>query len=392
MSARTEDMLSRDRLIELAERETGAYGRTDAGLRARVGCLIDWINARGPYSVDQLHGMRAQIQSVLATRLRLALDRARFPAIATERIERPIFVVGFPRSGTTLLHSLFAEDPRVHAPQAWHSHVPSPPPGQTPVCVGRFELARRALERLIDFVPGLLQLHPYWDKYAQALIEDDELLTLDFRHAYSTLLYKVPTLEVTVDLGPYDAAAAYDFHRELLQHLQWQTGKQRWACKGVWHQFHLATLLDAFPDAVCVWPHRAPAETHVSMIAIASVLYDAIDGGRTAWKQQARTMAETVSAGLDQVLASPAVDDPRVIHLSFTEVAVDPIAAVRKVYARADLPFTVEFETRMRGWLSDPSNRADRYGRFPYSAAAFDLSESWLNELFKSYRRRFELA
>jgi Sulfotransferase family len=391
MTATTEAALSVEQLIALAERETGACGQTGSELGSRVHRLVDWINQRGPYGAAQVHAMRAQLQRLLARRLQLGLDRARFPAIASERIERPVFVVGFPRSGTTLLHSLLAEDPAVHAPRAWHSHTPSPPPGQAPVCAGRMDLARRAVEQIIDFVPALLQLHPYWDKYADTLIEDEELFTLDFRNAYPTHLYRVPTLEIMTNVDAEGAAGAYRFHRELLQHLQWQTGKGRWTCKGVGHQFHLEALFETYPDAVCIWPHRSPAQTHISMMAIASALYDAINGGRTDWKEQARAMAEGVRAGLDHVLASNIVDDPRVIHLRFADIMADPVATVRKVYAQAGLPYFDGFEARMRAWLADPANRADRYGRYPYSAAAFGLTESWLDEMFAGYCRRFGL-
>ena len=110
--------------------------------------------------------------------------------------------------------------------------------------------AQRAIERMIDFVPGLLPLHPYWDHGATALIEDEELFTLDFRNAYPTLLYRVPTLEVMVDAGGGNVVGTYRFHRELLQHLQWSSGKRRWACKGVFHQFQLNALFATYPDAV----------------------------------------------------------------------------------------------------------------------------------------------
>lgn len=383
--------LSFERLVALAERESGGYGLADTGLLARFRQLIDWINARGPYSVDQLDGMRHQLQGLLANRLRIAVDRRRNPAIADESIERPIFVVGFPRSGTTLLHSLLAEDPAVHAPRCWHSHMPSPPPGETAVCDGRLALAAREIERVTDFVPGLLALHPYWDKGAHALIEDEELFTLDFRNAYPTLLYKVPALEVMVEAGGGDVRGTYRFHRELLQHLQWNTGKRRWACKGIGHQFLLDALFEAYPDALCVWPHRSFAEIHVSTVTIAAVLYDAINGGRIDWKNYARTSAETLKAGLDHVMANPLVEDPRVVHLNFKEIVADPVAAVRKVYDRRGLPVGTEHETRMRAWLKDPANKVDRYGRYPYSHEPFGITAAWVGELFADYSKRFGL-
>jgi len=259
------------------------------------------------------------------------------------------------------------------------------------VCDGRIAFATRAIQQLIDFVPGLLPLHPYWDKGADALIEDDELFTLDFHNAYPTLLYNTPTLEVVVDAGGGDILGAYRFHRELLQHLQWNTGRHRWACKGVGHQFLLDTLFEVYPDALCVWPHRPMAEIHVSTVTIAAVLYDAITGGRIDWKQYARSSAEAIKAGLDHVMANPLIDDPRVVHLSFKQIVADPVAAVRKVYGRGGLSVTGEHHQRMRTWLADPSNKVDRYGRYPYSHEAFGMTESWVRELFADYSHRFGL-
>jgi hypothetical protein len=377
-------------ILTLAERESGAYGLADDGLRHRVEKMIDWINERGPYSADQIIAMKRQLQRLLVNRLRIAADRQRYAAIAHESIQRPVFIIGFARSGTTLLHSLLAEDPDVMAPQSWHSLTPSPPPGATAVCAGRIAFAQRAVEQWIDFCPTQSMMHPYVDKGAYQLIEDEELLTLDFRNAYPYHLYQVPTLDVMVIVGD-DQVGALRFHREVLQHLQWNTARSRWVCKSPSAQHHLDALFEVYPDALCVWPHRPLADIYASNVALRAVIYDTIGGKPRDWTGQARALAQGMKSAFDRLIASSLIDDPRIMHMRFSELSADPIAAVRKIYQRQGLTLTGEYESRVRTWLADPENQVDRYGRYPYSYEAFGLEKKWIQELFSDYSKRFGL-
>lgn len=386
----SKDSLSFETILTLAERESGAYGLADDGLRRRVATMIGWINQRGPYSIDQIAAMRRQLQHLLVSRLRICADRRLYPGIAAAKIERPIFVIGFARSGTTLLHALLAEDPDSLAPLAWHSRMPSPPPGLTPACAGRIAYAENDVRQWIDFCPAQLTLHPYADKGAYQLIEDEELLTLDFRNAYPSLLYKVPTLDVMVVLGD-DGAGAMRFHREVVQHLLWNTGKQRWVSKFSTAQHHMEALLEIYPDALCVWAHRPVSEIYASNVTIRAATYDAINGKPLDWSHQARARAEQMKAAFDQMMANSIIDDPRIMHMPFHELSADPIAAVKKIYEHRGLTVGREYEGRLQAWLVDPENKVDRYGRYPYSYEPLGLDRKWVQELFAGYSKRFGL-
>lgn len=378
-----------DELLAWAERESGAYGIIDEGLRERAGAMIDWINARGPYSGERVEAMERQLQRLLVNRLLVGLDRQRFPGIAEERIEQPIFIIGFARSGTTLLHSLLAEDPAALALQSWHVLTPSPPPGAGPVASGRMAFAQRAMEGWMDFCPGQRPMHPYIDKGAYQLCEDEEALTLDFRYAYPYYLYSVPTLEgVTLST---DQAGAYRFHREMLQHLQWNSGRDRWVCKSPAAQHHLDAIFEVYPDARCIWAHRPVSQIFASIVTLSSVIFDTISGRPKDPSQFARGLAEGMKAAFDRLMANELIDDPRVMHIPFREVASDPLAAVGKIYDWAELPMTPEFADCVRVWLGDPDNAVDRYGRYPYSYEALGLDKEWIEELFAEYSKRFGL-
>jgi len=386
----TTEPLSVDNIITLAERESGAFGIIDNGLRQRVADIVNWINQHGPYSIDQTLAMQRQIQHVLASRLQIGADRKFYPDIAETSVQQPIFVIGFARAGTTLLHALLAEDPQSLAPLAWHSRMPSPPPGHIPPCSGRIAYAQQDVQDWINYCPGQLKLHPYADCGAYQLIEDEELLTLDFRNAYPSLLYKVPTLDVKVVLGE-NYLPAVQWHKQVVQHLMWKSGKNRWVSKFSTAQQDLAALFEVYPDALCVWAHRPISEIYASNVAIRAATFDTINGEAKDWTSQAEARARQMKAAVDQMMANDIINDSRILHLPFHELAINPIATIEKIYQYRGLALSTDYRDRMQSWLDNPENKIDRYGRYNYAYDAFGLDKSWVKSLFAEYSERFGL-
>jgi hypothetical protein len=369
---------------------SGSFDMIDEGLRDRVDRLVSWVNGQILMGDDRREEVELQLRKLLATRLRLAADRKRIPAIADEKIERPIFVIGFARTGTTLIHSLLAEDPNARAPLWWHTHDPSPPPGEVPVVPERIEYTARELDRLVALTPGLLTMHPYWDKRGHCLIEDEEIFTLDFQNAYPTLLYRMPALAMILDAG--NARQAYGFHRQFLQHLQWNQPPGHWVVKGIYHQFVLEELFEAYPDALCIWPHRDPLEVHPSTMAITAVLYGAITNWQMDFSELGPAFVQGIAQSVAAAIESPLVDDPRILHVDFRELTRDPIAIVRKAYGAWGLDYSQDFEARMTAWLADPANAPDRYGRYRYTMEPYGLTAEMIETAFEGYSRRFKLG
>jgi len=378
-------------ILSMSERESGAYGLADAELLQRFTDMVDRINQAGPFPWTRARAIHAQLQRLLTNRLRMVLDVQRNPAIAEVKIERPIFIIGLARSGTTLLHSLLSEDPEVLKPQAWHLHSPSPPPGAGPVCPERIGMSQRLVEDWMDFCPGQKPMHPYIDKGAFQLCEDEEIHTLDFRNAYCYYLYEAP-IDSSMALLSGDVAGAYAFHKSFLQHMQWQTGKTQWVCKGPSHPYTLAALFEAYPDALCIWPHRPIAEILPSIAMLSGVIFETIQGKPADPGAEGRLIAQGMRAGFDTLFQSDLLDDPRIMHLSFRDVAKDPVGVARQISERAGRPVSPEFEVNMRAWLDDPANAADRYGRYPYSFEALGLTREWIEEMFADYSERFQLT
>jgi len=131
---------------------------------------------------------------------------------------------------------------------------------------------------------------------------------------------------------------------------------------------------------------------HQSVLAISSVLYHAIMNGRMDWHQFAQGYIQATRAGIDRVLADPLVDDPRIVHLRFKDMAKDPVVTIKRIYSKFNLPYSADFEQRMRAWLDDPGHRPDRYGRYPYSLEPFGLEREDVARMFADYSERFGLV
>ena len=138
--------------------------------------------------------------------------------------------------------------------------------------------------------------------------------------------------------------------------------------------------------------HRPLGDIYASNVALRAVIYDTISGRPNDWSSQPKGHAQSMKDAFDRLMASSLIDDPRIMHLPFREVSADPVAAVKKIYDRAGLPVTSEFEKRVRAWLVDPENQVDRYGRYPYSYEAFGLEKAWIEDLFADYSKRFGLT
>jgi hypothetical protein len=379
-------------IISAAGFATGHFDVLDEGFHARLGSFIDWLNRNGNLSREQSLVARRQLLQIVITRLRLAVDRRRIPAIASEEIHRPIFVIGYSRTGTTLLHSLLNTDDANQAPVWWHTHQPSPPPGEMPVAKGRLESAQREIDDWSQCIPGILTMHPYWDAGIDTLIEDEEIHTIDFQNVYPTLLFRIPALAM-MNLGDTaDPRGCYAFQKQFMQHLQWNLPRRRWVVKGCAHQFQLKELFAEFPDALCIWPHRDPVEVHQSTLAIASVLYHAVTNGEMNWREFGAGYLQSTRQAMNALLANPLIDDPRIIHLRFRDLSKDPIDIIRGVYDRAGFEYSGAYEQRMRAWLADPANRPDRYGRYPYGLEQFGLKAAEVASTFLDYSERFGLV
>jgi hypothetical protein len=373
--------LDAEALIATAKAQTGLSDFGDPTLPQRFRLAVDHLNTVG---LDAA-GAQAAIDACLwqlTTRLEFFEDRKTHP-IAEERIERPIFATGEPRSGTTLLHALLSVDPNGRTLRFWEVMYPSPPPGVAPPGDDRRERADSLWRDILKEMPQWLISHPYNDMLGDGIPECERTWAWDFRVMTPAVWWRVPMAPVISGL-PTDPVQQYALHKMMLQHLQYGREKKRWVLKG-FHGARLKPMFAAYPDARMIWTHRDPVQVTASKVAMTVALTEDI-GGRLDMPSVVETQINSTRAIIRTVMNDPLATDPRIHHVRYQDVVADPVGVLRGFYDACDIPFDAATEQAARDYLLN--NRSDRYGKFEYSTDVLgDLAS--LHAEFEPYRSRF---
>ncbi|MGX1810414.1 sulfotransferase family protein [Nocardia sp. NPDC055321] len=291
------------------------------------------------------------------------------PAYADTPVQRPIFVTGLPRTGTTALHRLLAADPHHQALEMWLAELPQPrPPRETwsdnPI-YQRID-AGFAQHRVEN--PDFMGLH-YMS--ASDVEECWQLLRQTVKSiSYETLAY-LPTYSQW--LRKQDWTDAYARHRKNLQ-LIGLGDNRRWVLKNPSHLFALDALMAAYPDALIIQTHRDP----VTIVGSACSLADHAARG---WSDTfvgdtiGETQLELWSRGLREFTTARARYNPdQFLDIEFDDLRADPMGTVDRIYTAFGLEFDEPARAAMTA-LDEESKSGDRKPAHRYSLADYGLTE-----------------
>jgi NAD(P)-dependent dehydrogenase (short-subunit alcohol dehydrogenase family) len=388
LPGRTGEDLDPESLLAAARAATGLADFGDPGFREPLHRLIDSIQRQAQLTPFGRAVMRGRLLSMLSNRLRIEAlyqDARVQPALAAQTVQRPIFIIGLQRTGTTLLHRLLAADPQARALLSWEALHPAPLPGEGQH--GSFK--RRRLARLAELglravAPEFFAIHP-----VQADAPEEDVLLLD--HAFTS---QAP--EATLHVPAYaawletqDLVPSYQYLLRTLKLLGWQRPGDFWVLKTPHHLEYVDALRTVFPDAVLVQTHRDPQATlgsFCSMVTHARRMFsDAVDPREVGrhWLRKVRRM-------IDRSLAARAAGaEAAVVDVSYYDLLRDPLAEVRRIYAHAGRPLTPAAEAAMQRVLAEQTQH--RHGRHTYRSRDFGLSPARIEETFADYRARFAI-
>lgn len=308
------------------------------------------------------------------------------PQLRDVRIDRPIFITGLPRSGTTHLENLIAADRRLRYLPVYLGYQATPQPGESRGEDGvdpRWQRANQRWQR-VSANPIMAAMHEHSPDHACG---ENELQIPDFASYQWEWMADVPKWRdfyYSQDQTPH-----YEYGREMLKAIALQfPDERRWILKGNAQSEQIPVLNRVYPDATIVMTHRDPLAILQSVLTMRGLSVLAhqkrpdIQAHVTYWVDRIEQMLRAYLRDMDVVPAQRRVD------LLFQDVIADDVGTAQKVLEAAGLPSSPESVQDMRDYMQNHPRGRD--GRVVYDLEGnFGLDLKALRERFRFYTDRF---
>ncbi len=371
-------------ILDAAAREEGSREWGDERFIERMTRLVTEIG-KPPFKPFARAFARSVAVRATSSRIRIERHLAAHPEISSIPVKRPVFIVGFPRTGTTLLQNLLAQEPDARALPFWELTNPTPLHADPTKDIAlRRKKAASDLYWATIAAPEMAQVH---DITADTFEECWPLFTTAFSVLNHDLAHGAH--QYGDWLLQSDMTWAYREYKRILQLLLHRRGANTLVLKCPEHLWFLDSLLEVFPDACIVWTHRDPAASVASYCSMVSLSRRA-NFGRVDPHALGQHIQKRFQQGIDRALAVQERTDPsRFFDVSFEELTADPAAMVRKIRSHFELPVTETGMAAVDTWLHTP--REDGPGRHIYSAARYGLDSTKVAPGFADYVERFQI-
>lgn len=258
---------------------------------------------------------------------------------ATEVKEAPLFVLGYWRSGTTLLQTLLSNDPRLQHLPLYRTLFP-----------WHFLLTEKVVTKLTaPFVPPnrpMDNMKVSWDSPQ----EDDISLCIMSQISPCMLLAHPDNFEEFWKPLDFEKLPESDLKRwksslDLLVRKLTFKSPRRIMMKSPFHTFHVKTLLEMYPDARFLYIHRNPYHIYRSSVHLRRRMIEENTLGRVPFVGHEDEVIRSYRFGFEKYQEQKSlVPEGRLVEIAYEQLEVDPIGTLKKAYDGLSLPGFEEVE------------------------------------------------
>lgn len=373
--------LDRRRILAKAA-EAAGHAYADDGLTEGLDRLIASTKADARLNAFGKFAFKTLIQRMADARFKVEKAIAERPEILDDPITEPLFIIGMPRSGTTILQALLNQDTAHRSPLSWECLLPHPAP--TPESYrnnDRIDTIRTEFDQLFKLVPDFRKKH-YME--ADSPQECVGVMALNFTSfQYMAQAYLASYSEWFLETA--DQAANFRWHRRFLQFLQsGGVRTSRWLLKSPVHLMRLQALFDVYPDARIIMTHRHPAyvvPSLASLISSTRSLYSNHEAVERSGHEQLRLWARYFERFLEDRQRLNRED--QIVDVLFDDFVVDQMAVVRQIYDRFGWRFDAGSAGRMEAFLRQEAK--DKHGKHEYSLEMIGVQPAEIETHYRRY-------
>lgn len=346
------------------------YG--DEGFLSPLNILLECANNEAQLNTFGRFMLREMFLTALSNRLYIQ-EAFRSNQDAIKRpVQQPIFIVGHPRTGTTLLHNLFSQDPDNRVLRMYETLAPASLTVGTANREQALKNAARFIKATYYIAPQIPVIHPL---DASGPDECLKLIENTFTSPHFLLYFQADKYwRWLLDKDTEYFLEIYEYHKQQLQLLQGNDHSYRWILKAPVHLFFLDALLKVYPDAFIIHTHRSPEDAVPSFCSLAAVsrgiasdVVDTSEIGRLSLDlfAEANRRAEK---------AKQTLDSKQLYDLDYSDLIKNPIETIRSIYNHFDLEMSKDTEDKMQLWLIQ--NPQNKHGKHRYTLEEFGLTKS----------------
>jgi hypothetical protein len=377
-----------DDVFKLASQRTGLSEIDSDSWREGLAIILDELNTSSAFTPHGREHVLNDATNALGRRMQVHDYIQSHPEVLDTPVERPLIILGMPRTGTTVISYLLDQDPQRRSLLNWECVHPVPPATTDtlrtdPRCLALLEQQQKTVALIKKAGLSI----PHWED-ADGPTEDMFIHNQDFK-GLSWDAFLPSSRYAQWLLNEADMSSTYEYQKRFLQVLQ-STAPGTWSLKMPSHSVHIEALLNVFPDARLIWAHRDPYKATGSLANLFKLPKglvmqpDAVD-----LKAMGRNAMEQMALHVDRPLrARDRIGDDRFFHMYYHEMMADPLDVMRRIYDWAGDPLSPEAEAGMRRWLAE--HPQDLMGVNSYCLDQYGLTVDMLEPVFAEYLSIFD--
>ena len=370
-------------IIANARAATGLEDLGDPSQLEGLPILVKASNEEARLSQRGAAMWEKSITDYLINRMKTVDYAKQHPELLEAPIEKPTFVFGLPRTGTTMTINLLSADPARRCYRRFEALDAMPPVGPDYKTDPRYLAEVAKGEMAMKYMPQIAAIH--WED-ADSPSEDQYAMAQSFCSQIYDSQVHIPSYREWFFGADY--VPAFRFQKQILQLLQQNVGG-KWTLKNPWHPLFLDALTTVYPDAELVMTHRDPVE----VVGSACSLLKAV---RPIYTEDMKPgeIAECLLQTFDHMIARQNAYRDRhgedaIFDIQYAAQIKDPLGTMRALYDRFGTPFTAEAQTGMQAMMD--YNPQNKHGKHSYTLEEFGLSAKWVRDHFKEYTDRFAI-